>query len=198
MPGESTEQPIQQNQPREFKFGVQETQALQKGRVTKLSNPNFGAAYLIDVTDREDPTAADSFSPDAPGKKISDIYKDELEDEKSGSIYRAGQNVVVAITNTLDPENRRRVYAGVASIDPENPQKGAIESQILYSAGFNLQDDLWLPYASDARYQENPKEHTEVIAHYWKKEILDAVKEVGDPNPFPELTKSATPLKPAA
>lgn len=120
---------------------------LQRGRVTKLAHPVYGATFLIDVTDRQDPTRynPDSENPDEE-TSIDRIFGDR---ETAPEHYDANNGVVLLVTRRLDAENRSRVYIGITMFDPNNieeEEEGEITKCILESARFRSIPD-YVPFS---------------------------------------------------
>ena len=67
MPNETADQDLQpgESQPKERAFNLNERVTVrQVGRMFKISDTEYGSTYLIDITDRPDPTTAEP--PDQP------------------------------------------------------------------------------------------------------------------------------------
>lgn len=165
----------------EFKLGWgNETTVQQKGRVTKLSNPTFGTTYLIDVTDRDDPTRADPSDVLSKGEKLGDVFREDLEDPEYNDKFSSNNGVVAVITDKLDQEGRKRVFVGVSTFNVDDPGRREITTHILHSVGFQS-DSFYVPFSFDS----------EKVREYIMEEIKDAVKDSGDKNLFSDFPQPA-------
>ena len=169
---------------REFTFDSKEQiSALQKGRVTRLTHPVYGATYLIDVTDREDPTRYEEDDTTTPRETLDQVFDDREENPRIKDHYAYNNGVVVLVTNRLNPENKYRVYSGVATSDPEDEERKEITQYILHSAGFKS-GSYYVPFSFDSG----------LVREYMAKEIADAVKESGSKiNPFQDFQNLPLP-----
>lgn len=119
---------------------------LQKGRITRLIHPICGDTYLIDVTDKRDPTR---YNPNAENPDEETSIDKVFSDREERQGYYANHNgVTVLVTNKLDPENRSRVYVGFAFFDPNSNAKRDFNQSILCDAGFQQAVD-YVPFSSD-------------------------------------------------
>lgn len=171
---------------REFKLGIfDEISAQQKGRVTRLTHPEFGTTYLIDVTDREDPTRYNPNDKNPQRETLDKVFDDRAEDPGIKDHYAYNNGVVVLITNRLDPEERYRIYSGVAISDPTDEERKEITSYVLHSAGFQS-GYYYVPFSFDSS----------LVRNYMAREITDAVKESGDKDLFADFKSVAALASP--
>lgn len=155
---------------REFILDPEEQiSALQKGRVTKLTHPVYGTTYLIDVTDREDPSRYDPYDKTTQRETLNEVFYDREENPRIQDQYASNNGVIVLITNKLDPKNRYRIYSGFRISDPTDKDKKELTSHILHSAGFK-RGDIYVPFSFDSK----------LAKQYMAEEIADAAKESGD------------------
>lgn len=158
---------------KEFIVGwVERVTAIRKGRIVKLNHPKLGSTFLIDVTDRKDPTFLDN-NLESQGKVISEIiYNYNRDDPRVNDSYAFENGVVVAITKRFDPEKGSRVYVGLQLIDPNDPDKDFTQ-RILHGIGMHAAGSGYVPFSQDS----DPSHFH--IREYMAKEIHDAIQEVG-------------------
>lgn len=172
-------------QAREFTLGSDEKiNAIQKGRVTRLAHPVYGTTYLIDVTNRVDPTMYDENDKTTPRETLDQVFFGRGENPEQKDHYADNNGVIVLITNRLDPENRSRIYCGVAISDPADEEGKEITQYVLDSAGFK-QGSYYVPFSFDS----------DLVKEYMAQEIVDAVKESpqGILNPFSDFQSLLSP-----
>lgn len=161
MADESKEN-LEPQQSREFQIG--QVKAEQKGRVTRLQHPDFGTTYLIDVTDRKDPTAE---------KTVRDLMGKIMADAKFNDSYAANNGVVALITAQLDKGEWSKIYLGVEMFDPKDKEKKEITSHILEAAGYKP-ETFYVPLSFDSA----------LVRQNMTREIAEAVQDSQEPNLF--------------
>lgn len=152
---------------RELKLG--NATVKQKGRVSQLEHPDFGTTFLIDVTDREDPTAEET---------VRELLEKRLNDPQFLNCYSENNGVVALITDQLDQDKQVRVYVGVIMVDEQDQEAKEITSYILEEAGFKAKSfDVPMSFDSD------------LVRTNIGKEIAEATKEAKIPNLFSDFRK---------
>lgn len=146
MAEESQEKLEHSQEIREFQIG--EVSVTQRGRVSRLEHHSFGTTYLIDVTDREDPTIKESDDQNSHGKLVSEMLKEDLGDPKNHDRYASNNGVIALITNRLDQEKRLKMYLGMEMVDPEDEEAKEITAHVLNAAGFE-QKSFYVPFSFD-------------------------------------------------
>ncbi len=166
---------------REFRLGLQsEISAQQKGGVTRLTHPSYGTAYLIDVTDREDPTRKDPKDVSLKGENLGEVFQEDLENPEYNNRFCLNNGVVAVITDKLDPLERKRVYIGVNTRAVDDPQRREITIHILDSAGFTS-DSFYVPFSFDSG----------LVEEYMVREVRDAVSGSGNKDLFSDFRSAS-------
>lgn len=168
------EQGIPPENIREFKLGISgDISVQQKGRVARLTHPEFGTTYLIDVTDREDPTRKDENDVLLKGETLGEVFQEELKNPRYNDQFSSNNGAVAVITDQLDPQGRKRVYVG----DIQRPE---ITTNILHSGGFQ-RDSFHVPFSF----------HSGLVREYMVQEAMDAIRESGSKDLFSDFSSVA-------
>ncbi|MBI2593646.1 hypothetical protein HYW44_03310 [Candidatus Daviesbacteria bacterium] len=166
---------------KEFKLTPEgKTRIQQKGRVVRLSHPEFGTTYLIDVTDRKDPTRQDPGFPGEGHETMGELFQEDLEDPRFTDRYASNNGVVVVLSDKLDSEGRKRVYVGLGTIDVSDPGHRELVSHTLHREGFRG-GSFYVPFSFDS----------ELVREYMQQEVMDAVRDTGDKSLFSDFSPPA-------
>ena len=122
------------------KFNIGQVKAEQKGRVTRLQHPDFGTTYLIDITERDDPTAE---------QDVATLMEKTRANPKFDNSYAANNGVIALITDQLDKDGKTRVYIGVETVSIEDEEGKEITSHVLEAAGYKP-ETFYVPLSFDS------------------------------------------------
>ncbi len=150
-------QPSEQTRSGEqLSFMIGEVRVDQNGKIFRLTYPDYGSTYLIDVTDESDPTTAEEDTPEL-AENVHDLMSRELNDAQYEGVYGHNNGIIALVTNQLDSASRTRVYLGMTMVNPEDPERLDITTHILAKAGFVDQSavgglSFYVPFALDSEY----------------------------------------------
>jgi len=149
MPNETADQDLQpgESQPKERAFNLNERVTVrQVGRMFKISDTEYGSTYLIDITDRPDPTTAEP--PDQP-MVVSATLSGKLDNPQYNGKYANNNGVVCLIINLLDETHRPQAYLSIGMTDRDDPNAKEITSYVLRAAEFK-HGSFYVPFSFDS------------------------------------------------
>jgi hypothetical protein len=152
-------------------------------RLVVLSHPEYGSTFLIDITDREDPSSGDELRPDKyPAEKVKKLMKKYMDDKENWNKWQNNNGVIGIVTDKFAEEDNPRVYIGIEMFDPNDEKRLELTTTILESYGFGESGGMYVPMSFDSS----------LVQEILKNEMQSVVEE----NNNPKITRGIKLLLP--